>query len=71
MTTERALDIYRSVVDERPPKDIVEAVEGLLDTVLRHHATEQETFYECRVCGEWEGHEAGCFVAVVQRWQRP
>jgi len=54
--------------------EVAELVEQLLDVATSRHTHsgpdgESETFIECHVCGEWEGHKDGCFVAAMQAWQ--
>jgi hypothetical protein len=48
---------------------IVDAVESLLDASIARHSNGDETFVECLVCGDWEGHQAGCFVPALLAWQ--
>ncbi len=48
---------------------VPEAAQALLDVAVRTHGnSDGETFAECRACGEWEGHKAGCFVPALQQW---
>lgn len=62
---------------ERPPlrpsvpaADVLDAAQVTLDLALGHHVdpNSDETFVECRVCGEWEGHTDGCFIPALHRW---
>lgn len=55
----------------RPPTDVIDAVESLLDASLQRHYDQRadETFLECHACGGWEEHKRGCFVPVLQKWQ--
>lgn len=58
-----------------PPEEICEAVENFLGEVLRRVTfsapshDEAETFMECRICGEWDGHTDDCPIPAVLRWQ--
>ncbi len=56
------------VIEAEP--EIAAAVEALLDLASARHydSASDETFTECRVCGEWEGHRDGCFVPALQAW---
>lgn len=48
---------------------IVDAVETLVDVaVSRHTNRDDETFTECHVCHEWEGHTHTCFVPALEQW---
>jgi hypothetical protein len=53
-----------------PDECVVAAVNELLDTVMDRHSNGDETFIECKVCGEWEDHAVDCFVPAVEKWQR-
>jgi hypothetical protein len=50
---------------------IADAVEALLDVArIRHTEAKDdgETFTECRMCGEWEGHANDCAVPLLEKW---
>ena len=55
--------------DPDPPEEVIAAVEALLDVAVARTSTGDETFVHCRVCGEWEGHTATCFVPGLLAWQ--
>lgn len=44
------------------PDEVVNVLQELIDVGVRRHvdATADETFTECLVCGEWEGHLDDC-----------
>lgn len=50
------------------PMEAAEAIDQLLGWVLvRHHDTQsEETFVECKLCGEWEDHRSLCPVPALQ-----
>lgn len=50
-------------------EDVVAAgVVALLDVAVVPHSSADETFLECKLCGEWEGHEEGCPVPALEAW---
>jgi hypothetical protein len=56
-----------------PENELNRAADELLDLAISRHPhvggdDESETFLECNVCGEWEGHRDGCFVPALETW---
>lgn len=52
------------------PYAIVGVAEHLLDIATELHFDNQteETFSECRLCGEWEGHTDQCPIPALKQW---
>jgi hypothetical protein len=52
--------------------EIAEAVEALLEVALSQHTDPRadETFTECHLCDQWEGHTRDCPVPLLQLWQK-
>lgn len=53
------------------PNDINDLFDQVLDRATQKHqdAVSEETFIECRVCGEWDDHTDVCPVPAIERWQ--
>lgn len=53
------------------PEPLVEALSAVLDAQHReYHPQSDETFVQCLVCGEWEGHDDSCPVPAIENWAR-
>ncbi len=50
--------------------ELVDSIVAVMDlAVLPHHDhSAGETFLECKLCGEWEGHEDDCPIPMLERW---
>lgn len=62
------------IMEQEDDPDLVDAIEALIDTAMRGHSTggeDPETFYECRACGEWDGHTDNCPIPLAQLWLNP
>lgn len=53
-----------------PPAVVVEIVNLLVDNAIVSHSNGDETFHECLVCGDWEGHTDDCPMPALERWLR-
>lgn len=55
-----------------PPKALIDTLNGLLDDAIRRHTerSTEETFEECILCGEWEGHTDQCPIPAIDRFLR-
>jgi hypothetical protein len=51
-----------------PPQEVIDAAEGLLDAATARHGNHDETFTECLMCGEWEGHAESCPIPKLKEW---
>ena len=51
-----------------PPAVIVDMINLLVDAATVRHPNGDETFVECLVCGEWEGHTDKCPVPSLEQW---
>ena len=53
-----------------PSASTCDDVQGLLDVLSErmHDRTSDETFIQCKACGEVDGHSQQCFVPLMQRW---
>ena len=47
-----------------------EQLEEFLDNsqAKRRDSFSEETFTECMLCGEWEGHKDNCPVPAIEKW---
>lgn len=54
-----------------PSREVCEVVEDVVDTCLHYHydSKSEETFIECLMCGEWEGHTQTCLIPTILAWQ--
>jgi hypothetical protein len=52
--------------------DVEDAVENLFDVSLVKHydSTSEDTFEECLMCGDWEGHKEGCPIPPLKKWMK-
>lgn len=51
------------------PENVVEAVDALMDVATRTETNRDgETFTECKMCGEWEGHHDDCPMPAIVKW---
>lgn len=50
--------------------DLDNRLEQILeDTIAKHHDSQSgETFEECVLCGEWDGHEVLCPIPAIDKW---
>lgn len=51
-----------------PPEVVVALITLLVDSAIVRHSNTEETFVECLVCGDWEGHTDDCPVPALERW---
>lgn len=63
----------KSILGREPSEreaEVALAVHNLLDLAVESHRNEpsDETFTECLMCGDWEGHNAACPVPRLLRW---
>ena len=54
-----------------PPQSLVELLIDVSDRATEWHTMpgdDPETFLECLLCGEWEGHADLCPMPAIERW---
>lgn len=51
-----------------PADEVVDLLNHVVDVCIVRHSNGDETFQECRVCGEWEGHTDLCPMPAIERW---
>jgi len=51
--------------------EIADLVQDLLDIALEHlhDRASEESFEECHLCGDVDGHAEGCAIPLLQAWQ--
>lgn len=49
---------------------IADAAQALIDVATRTHHDRQadESFTECLICGEWDGHAERCPIPLIYQW---
>lgn len=53
-----------------PPAEVLQLVNTLIDQARTSQSWHTgETFVQCLVCGEWEGHADNCPMPALIRWQ--
>ena len=52
-------------------EDLYAAVENLIDFAYRslYDNRSEETFKECQICDEVDGHRDGCPISGLEKWQ--
>ncbi len=50
------------------PAIVIELMNLLADNAIVRHSNDDETFLECLVCGEWDGHADECPMPAIERW---
>jgi hypothetical protein len=50
------------------PQVLIDLIERVIDCGGNRHSNGDETFIECLVCGEWEGHTDDCPIPALDRW---
>lgn len=52
--------------------ELVDSVTAVLDIAIVPHYDRQadETFIQCKLCNEWEGHTDACPVPSLELWLR-
>jgi hypothetical protein len=55
----------------REKEDLYDAVENLLDFAYRsmYDRRSEETFKECQLCGDVDGHLTECPIPLLEKWQ--
>jgi hypothetical protein len=51
-----------------PAPDVVNLLNDVLDAATLRHSNGDETFIECRLCGEWDGHTDACPLPTIEGW---
>jgi len=47
---------------------VVENLIDALDRAILRHSNDEETFTECILCYEWEGHKEDCPIPAIDKW---
>jgi len=54
-----------------PAEELVTMLNDVADdAIVRHMNSDDETFLECRVCGEWDSHTDICPIPAIEHWLR-
>lgn len=53
---------------EIPAPEVVTLLNEVADVAILRHSNGDETFTECRVCGEWDSHADLCPIRAIERW---
>jgi len=52
-----------------PDAEVLEAINAFADLAIRRQTWHtEETFEECRVCGEWDSHTDDCPMPAIVKW---
>ena len=56
----------------QPPQELTDMLDSFLSEVVQTHYDSQseDTFVECKLCGEWEGHTEDCPVPAIETYMK-